>query len=96
LESLNYKFAQSYYDPNLFKSDAPAWVLYDIFKKYKKDNLGDDYLRNIKEDSYKYTILKKEIKIDPVFVESKEKKSNKYFINPFENWGPQSRAKEIL
>jgi hypothetical protein len=93
---LNYNFAQSYYDPNLFKTDATASVIYDIFKKYKKDNTGDDYLKNIKEETYKYKILQKEIKVDPIFAESKEKKSNKYFTNPFDNWGPQAKAKEIL
>jgi tRNA (guanine26-N2/guanine27-N2)-dimethyltransferase len=102
LESLKYKIIQSYYDPNLFKSDAPVSVIYDVFKKYKKDNYSEDYYKNVKEDSYKYKLLEKEIKVDPIFVNcaetSEEKKSSgnrgKYLPNPLPNWGPKARAKE--
>ena len=35
-QSLGYKLAQTYYDPKLFKTDAPPEAIYDIFKSYKK------------------------------------------------------------
>jgi hypothetical protein len=86
---------QSYYDPNLFKTDASSSVIYDIFKKYKKENYSEDYLKNVKEDSYKYKLLIKEIKCEPIFVESKEEPVKcKYPPHPFPNWGPKARAKE--
>ncbi len=101
LEGLGFKFTQSYYDPNLFKSDAPSHVIYDVFKKYKKDNYDQDYFKNVKEDSYKYKLLSKEIKVNPIFVQkedTEEKKSSgnkgKYLPNPLPNWGPLARAKE--
>ena len=58
LESLGYKFIQSYYDPNLFKTDAKVDTIYDIFKIYKRENFpSEDYSKNIPIDSYKYRIL---------------------------------------
>jgi hypothetical protein len=88
--------AQSYYNPTLFKTDAPVPVIYDVFKKYKKENYADVYLKNVKEDTYHYKILEKEIKVNPVFAESTEKDSGqKYMPHPFKNWGPKSRAKEL-
>jgi hypothetical protein len=93
---------QTYYNPNLFKTNAPADIIYDIFKKYKKDNYGQDYLKNVKEETYKYKILNKEIKVDPIFTESftnhhPEHGDNipKYLPNPTKNWGPKGRAKLI-
>jgi tRNA (guanine26-N2/guanine27-N2)-dimethyltransferase len=85
---------QSYYDPNLFKTDAPCPIIYDIFKKYKKENNEKEYFKNVKEDSYKYKILEKEIKINPLFIESTEELNTKYPQNPFPNWGPKAKAKE--
>lgn len=94
LHSLGYKMAQSYYDPNLFKTDAPAEVIYDILKAYKKENYKEDYIKNIKEGTYKYNILSKEIKVAPVFVDmSKPEKTLKYPMNPTPNWGPKGKAK---
>ena len=61
LESVGYKMVQSYYDPNLFKTNAPASVIYDILKQYKKENYKEEYLKNVKEGTYKYNILKKDI-----------------------------------
>jgi hypothetical protein len=85
---------QTYYDPNLFKTDAKADVVYDIFKKYKKENYGNDYLRNIKENTFKYNILTKEIKHIPVFnSEFSENKISRFLPNPTKNWGPKARAK---
>lgn len=86
---------QTYYDPNLFKTDASASVIYDILKKYKKDNYDKDYLRNVNTDSYKYNILQKEIKVNPIFIESISTKSVKFLPNPTKNWGPKGKAKVV-
>ena len=95
IENLGYRMSQSYYDPNLFKTDAPVEVIYDILKQYKEDNFKDDYYKNIDQKSYKYKILSKEIKIRTKFVESNNKSNKtKYPLNP-PNWGPKGRAKEI-
>ena len=95
IENLGYKFAQSYYDPNLFKTDCPIDVIYDILKQYKEENYKDDYYKNVDEKTYKYKILSKEIKTKTKFVESTNKSNkNKYPLNP-PNWGPKGRAKEI-
>ena len=95
IENLGYKMSQSYYDPNLFKTDAPIEVIYDILKQYKQDNYKDDYYKNIDEKTYKYKILSKEIKTKTKFVESNNKgNKTKYPLNP-PNWGPKGRAKEI-
>ena len=95
LNSLGYKLVQSYYDPNLFKTDASASVLYDILKQYKKENTknDDEYYKNIDKNSYKYKILSKEIKQKAKFIECKKKKGIKYPENPFPNWGPKGKAK---
>lgn len=95
MESLGYRIAQTYYDPNLFKTDASASIIYDIFKKYKKDNYDQDYFKNVKPESYRYKILEKEIKVSPIFVESTNELKTKFPQNPFPNWGPKGRAKEI-
>jgi tRNA (guanine26-N2/guanine27-N2)-dimethyltransferase len=95
LNSLGYKLVQSYYDPNLFKTDAPTNVLYDILKQYKKENSKneDEYYKNIDKNSYKYKILSKEIKYKPNFIQSQKKNNIKYPENPFPNWGPKGKAK---
>ena len=96
LESLGYKLSQSYYDPNLFKTDAPINVIYDVLKQYKEENFKDDYLKNVDVNTYRYKILTKEIKTRAKFVESNNRnKGVKYPMNPFPNWGPKGRAKEI-
>ena len=95
IENLGYKLAQSYYDPNLFKTDCPIDTIYDILKQYKEENYKNDYYKNIDTKSYKYKILSKEIKTRTKFIESSNKNNkNKYPLNP-PNWGPKGRAKEI-
>ena len=95
IENLGYKLAQSYYDPNLFKTDAPVDVIYDIMKQYKQENYKDDYYKNVDDKTYKYKILSKEIKVKTKFIETTSKNNkNKYPLNP-PNWGPKGRAKEI-
>jgi hypothetical protein len=88
---------QTYYDPNLFKTDANAKAVYDVFKKYKMDNYTNDYFRNVKEDSWKYNILTKEVSIQPVFTINADSgvKVQKFLPNPTKNWGPKARAKLI-
>ena len=95
IENLGYKMAQSYYDPNLFKTNTPIDIIYDILKQYKQEHYKDDYFKNIDKETYKYRILSREIKVKTKFVESNDKKNkNKYPMNP-PNWGPKGRAKEI-
>ena len=94
IENLGYKIEQSYYDPNLFKTDAPINIIYDILKQYKKEHYENDYYKNVDEKSYKYKILSKEITIKTTFTESEKINKQKYFMNP-PNWGPKGRAKEI-
>lgn len=96
LDGLGYKVIQSYYDPNLFKTDASVEIIYDVFKSYKKENYEKDYFKNVKEETYKYKLLEKEIKIKPLFVDFEEDtaKKCKYPPHPFKNWGPKPRAKE--
>ena len=94
IENLGYKMEQSYYDPNLFKTDAPINVIYDILKQYKNENYKEDYFKNVDQKTYKYKILSKQIQIKTIFVESTNNNRNKYPMNP-PNWGPKGRAKEI-
>lgn len=35
-KSLNYSLVQTYYKPELYKTDAPHKVVYDIFKAWKQ------------------------------------------------------------
>ena len=70
IENLGYKIEQSYYDPNLFKTNASVNIIYDILKQYKLENYKDDYYKNIDEKTYKYKILSKEIKVKTIFKES--------------------------
>ena len=100
MKSLNYKLVQSYYDPVLIKTNAPSEVLYDILKIYKNNNLKnkDDLFKNVKENTYRYNIIKKASSdIQPVFVESdlNKDRETKYFANPIKNWGPKGRPKVI-
>ena len=95
IENLGYKIAQSYYAPNLFKTDAPVNTIYDILKQYKQENYRDDYYKDVDEKTYKFKILSKEIKVKTKFVKSTQKHiKNKYPMNP-PNWGPKKRAKII-
>ena len=67
IKNFGYKIEQSYYDPNLSKTDAPINIIYDILKQYKVENYKDDYYKNVDKKSYKYKILSKEIKIKTNF-----------------------------
>jgi tRNA (guanine26-N2/guanine27-N2)-dimethyltransferase len=52
--------AQSYYDPKLFKTNAPPEVIYDIFKSWKSKVYSDDQekiMRNINPNGPAHRIL---------------------------------------
>lgn len=88
--------ALCYYNPDLFKTDSPCEVLYDVFKQYKIENYGKDLFKNVSEKSYKYQILKKEVKHLPTFYEYQGSlHTGKFFSNPTKNWGPKAKAKLI-
>jgi len=60
--SLGYLVGQTYYNHTLWKTNAPPEAIYDIFKQYKKEKYGEDYLKNCNEKSLPYIILNREIK----------------------------------
>ena len=98
-KSLNYKAVQTYYDPNLWKTNAPPEVWYDIFKSFKKHHYEQDYMHNVGENSVAHKILTREIVHEPSFevdkAQSKEENKNlkrKYFTATEPNWGPKARA----
>lgn len=85
---------QSYYDPNLVKTDCPAPIMYQIFQAFKKLNYEKDYFLNVKENSFIHKILSKEIVIQPKFYELETIRNiPKYLPNPFPYWGPKSKTK---
>jgi len=85
-----------YYNADLFKCDAPPEIIYDVFKQYKIENYKKDLLKNINENSYKYKILRKEVKHIPTFYEYQGSLHiGKFLSNPTKNWGPKAKAKLI-
>ena len=62
LASLGYSIIQTYYEPCLFKTDAPIPIIYDLMKAWKKkllengDKTGD---HNMKEFSVAARIMAK-------------------------------------
>lgn len=93
--SLGYKLVQTYYNPMLYKTDAPHDVIYDIFKAWKKHKLeGKD--RDIADKCVgtSLNITSKPIKHTPDFeFDIPDIKHNriKYNQNPA-NWGPMRAA----
>jgi len=89
---------QTYYNPDLYKTDAPVSVIYDIFKTYKIKSAEPDYLKKFSPTSPGFRILSKETKVTPDFEFKCEKKKSgknvvkKYLPNPTRNWGPKARA----
>ena len=57
--SLGYKLCQTYYSGDLWKTDAPPEVVYDIFKKWKEETTPDSYLSNVPEGNPARIILNK-------------------------------------
>jgi hypothetical protein len=65
--SLNYDVVQTYYDHNLWKTNAPPEAVYDIFKHLKQKHCeGDEYLRNCPESSIAHKILSAPMSSDKV------------------------------
>ena len=80
---------QSYYDPNLFKINTSSENVYNILKAYRKQYHDTEVItKNLKNNSYRNTIINKEIPEDikPTFIEVEKKKEARYFPNPFKNF----------
>eukprot|EP00347_Sterkiella_histriomuscorum_P008091 403346405 len=104
-KSLGYNLTQTYYEPKLYKTNAPPEVIYDIFKAFKTQDVKNDQqqlFKNIHLSSFAHRILSAPIKHQPNFVEEivegqepKDKKKvgkKRYLPNPQPNWGPKARA----
>jgi len=79
LASFGYSIVQTYYEPCLFKTDAPITLVYNIMKAYKKQlfadgvETGDHNTKNIKETSMASRIMSKCTDITPDFEFNTEK-----------------------
>jgi len=99
---LGYTVAQTYYEPKLYKTDAPPEVVYDIYKQIKIQQSGGDSLKlfkNVPESSPAFRILSKKPEVNPSFNEEEvtkmvalQKQKARYLPNPAPNWGPKARA----
>jgi tRNA (guanine26-N2/guanine27-N2)-dimethyltransferase len=73
LSSLGYSIVQTYYNPELFKTDAPIPVVYDLMKLWKQKlfekgvEKGDYTSKNMKENSLATRIMAKPATIEPDF-----------------------------
>ena len=65
--SLGYKLCQTYYSGDLWKTDAPPEVIYDIFKKWKEETTPDTYLTNVPEGNPARIILNKPRQVEADF-----------------------------
>ena len=59
--SLGHRLCQTYYNGDLWKTDAPPEVVYDILKKYKKQVTPEQYVENVAAGSPARNILAKPI-----------------------------------
>jgi tRNA (guanine26-N2/guanine27-N2)-dimethyltransferase len=60
LHSLGYKLFQSFQNPQIFKTDAPLSVIFDLHRLHKAWKLGaDNYLKKVKEGSVAHLLLTK-------------------------------------
>ena len=62
--SLGYLLTQTYYDPKLFKTNAPPEVIYDIFRAWKHKSVGGDkskLFKNVSETSLSHRLLQKDV-----------------------------------
>lgn len=100
-KSLGFKVCQTYYNPDLWKTDAPPEAVYDIFKQFKLEfsESKDDIMKNVKPDTAAHAILTKDLKYKPDFAKGAEqlkeeggKQLRKYFTPTEANWGPKPRA----
>jgi len=96
--SLEYRIAQTYYEPTLWKTDAPPEVVYEIFKAYKmmqSEGNEEEFLKNVHPSSSMHACMKKPITVKPDFNTENlkdKKKLGKYFVALEANWGPKPRA----
>ena len=106
--SLGYKLCQTYYNGDLWKTDAPPEVVYDIFKAWKKKVTPESYTSNVAKGSPAVGMLERDVAREPDFeykvdggegAEGEEQKSvgkkrlmRKYFTPTEPNWGPKPRA----
>lgn len=104
--SLGFKLSQTYYNGDLWKTDAPPEAVYDIFKKWKQLITPDQYMDNIATTSPARTILEKERTLEADFdyrvptegekgdeaKAGKKRLMRKYFVPSEPNWGPKPRA----
>ncbi len=70
IRSLNFKGVQTYYNPNLWKTDAPPEVIYDMIKSHKKEQCDkdkSDFFLNIHKTSPMLEILNRPIVHKPDF-----------------------------
>ncbi|KRX01914.1 hypothetical protein PPERSA_05753 [Pseudocohnilembus persalinus] len=95
-KSLGYQFCPTFTNPDIYKTDAPNNIIYDIVKKYKIKLVGEENLFNkIEQDKLPvpYKLLSREVEIDPKFDLQIAKQSHYavFLPNP-KNFGPLSRA----
>jgi len=67
---LNFKGVQTYYNANLWKTDAPPEVIYDLIKSHKKEHCEKDkldFFLNIHKTSPMLEILNRPIVHKPNF-----------------------------
>ena len=98
-KSLNYELVQTYYKPQLYKTNAPPSVVYDIFKSWKQKSLeGKDKKITDKWSGVALNIWTKPIEAIPDFEYQPEvidqllKGSKVKYNNNPPNWGPGIRA----
>lgn len=65
--SLDFMVNQTYYNANLWKTNAPPEAIYDIFKAFKQEKSANEYMKNLSETSVAHKILSREIKYKPNF-----------------------------
>jgi tRNA (guanine26-N2/guanine27-N2)-dimethyltransferase len=92
-----YKVSSSHCQPQSVKTDAPASVIWDIFRAWVKKN--PVVMKNIAENSPARKILAKEPSIEVDFTKHPEASAEsrnvnlvRYQVNPTANWGPKARA----
>lgn len=103
-KSLGFNLTQTYYDPKLYKTDAPPETVYDIFKAFKKAQGDENYMRGAKEGNLAHRFLSKEIVAKPKILQGDalveenkgkkrdEKQKHKFYVVQEANWGPKPRA----
>ncbi|KAI9315445.1 N2,N2-dimethylguanosine tRNA methyltransferase [Dichotomocladium elegans] len=92
-----YKVSASHCGPATLKTDAPAQVMWDVFRCWIKEHPVT--MDNIPANSPARALLSKEPAIEANFErhkdaypESRSIKLTRYQMNPTPNWGPKARA----